>query len=99
MQPLVAADELVGEGETGHEAALLHPEDGGERPGEEDALHARVGDHALSECGAPENGSWKGNVHQAKNGTFVLLTTGGLNQRDVSPCTWKAVRAGLLAMT
>ena len=53
VQPLVAADELVGEGEAGHEAALLQPEDGGERPGEEDALHAGVGDHALSESGTP----------------------------------------------
>ena len=54
VEPLVAANELVGEGESGHEAALLQPEDGGERAGEKDALHARVGNHALSEGGAPK---------------------------------------------
>lgn len=38
VQALVAGDELVREGEPGHEAALLEPEDGAEGAGEEDAL-------------------------------------------------------------
>lgn len=36
---LVPADQLVGIGQTRHEAAFLQPIDGGERAGEEDALH------------------------------------------------------------
>lgn len=41
VEALVARDELVAEGEAGHEAALLQPENGAEAPAEEDALHAR----------------------------------------------------------
>ena len=74
MQPLVAADELVGEGEAGHEAALLQPEDGGERPGEEDALHAGVGDHALSESGTPERNSKKYIRSRTKQGTQKITS-------------------------
>jgi len=48
MMYLVSADELVGEGESGHQASLLQPEDGSEGPGEEDPLHGREGYHALS---------------------------------------------------
>eukprot|EP00048_Salpingoeca_helianthica_P022447 m.18321 g.18321 ORF g.18321 m.18321 type:complete len:401 (+) comp7333_c0_seq1:1161-2363(+) len=51
VQPLVAGDELVGEGEAGHEAALLEPKDGGKRSREENALHARKGNEALGERG------------------------------------------------
>ena len=51
VEALVAADELVAEGEAGHEAALLQPEDGGERAGEEDALDGREGDDALGKGG------------------------------------------------
>ena len=47
MQALVPGDELVGEGETGHQAALLEPEDGAERAGEEDALDGGIGDEPL----------------------------------------------------
>ena len=49
VKALVAADELVGEGEAGHEAALLQPVDGAEGAGEEDALDARERDQALGE--------------------------------------------------
>ncbi|KAI3486760.1 hypothetical protein L1887_49710 [Cichorium endivia] len=52
VETLVARDELVGEGETGHEAALLEPEDGSKRAGEEDALDGGKGDEALGESGA-----------------------------------------------
>ena len=38
VEPFVAADELVGESQPGHEATLLEPEDGAEGTGEEDTL-------------------------------------------------------------
>lgn len=47
VQALVATDELVREAQTGHEPALLEPEDGAERAREEDALHGREGQDAL----------------------------------------------------
>ena len=47
VHALVAGDELVGEGEAGHEAAFLEPEDGGEGAAEEDALDGGEGDEAL----------------------------------------------------
>lgn len=44
VEALVARDELVGEGESGHEATLLKPEDGGERAcGEHGQGEKRVG--------------------------------------------------------
>lgn len=49
VEALVARDELVGEGESGHLAALLEPEDGAEGAGEEDALDAGEADEALGE--------------------------------------------------
>lgn len=52
VETLVARDELVGEGEARHEAALLEPEDRGERAREEDALDGGKGDEALGERGA-----------------------------------------------
>jgi hypothetical protein len=51
VKALVPGDELVGEGEPGHEAALLEPVDGAEGAGEEDALDARERDEALGEVG------------------------------------------------
>jgi hypothetical protein len=36
VKTLVSRDELVGEGESGHESSLLEPEDGSERSREED---------------------------------------------------------------
>lgn len=51
VQALVAGDELVGEAEAGHEAALLEPEDGAEGAGEEDALDGGERDEALGEGG------------------------------------------------
>lgn len=45
---LVSADELVGEGQAGHQPPFLQPEDGGKGPREENALHSSKGYHALS---------------------------------------------------
>ena len=47
---LVAADELVGGAQAGHEAALLEPKDRAEGAGEEDALDRGEGDEALREA-------------------------------------------------
>ena len=44
MHALIAGDELVREGQTGHETALLEPEDGGKRTAEEDTLDGSEGD-------------------------------------------------------
>ena len=41
MKALVAGDELVGEGQPGHQATLLQPENSAETSREEDALNAR----------------------------------------------------------
>ena len=49
VQAFVAGDELVGEGEAGHEAALLEPENGGERAAEENAFYGGEGNEALGE--------------------------------------------------
>ena len=51
VEALVARDELVGEGEAVHEAALLEPEDGAEGAAEEDALHAPPGHQPRRERG------------------------------------------------
>ena len=49
VHTLITRDELVGEGETRHQATLLQPEDGGERPAEEDTLDSSEGNETLSE--------------------------------------------------
>jgi len=49
VETFITRDQLVGEGEAGHEATLLEPVDGAERTGEEDALNAGKGDEALGE--------------------------------------------------
>jgi len=51
VQALISADELVAEGEAGHEAALLEPENGTEAATEEDALHGSIRQQPLSEVG------------------------------------------------
>ena len=51
VHAFIAGDELVGEGESGHEAAFLEPEDGGERAAEEDAFDRGEGDEALRKGG------------------------------------------------
>ena len=51
VHAFVAGDELVGEGEAGHEAAFLEPEDGGEGTAEENAFHGGEGDEALGKSG------------------------------------------------
>ena len=51
VHAFVAGDELVGEGESGHEAAFLEPEDGGEGAAEEDAFDRGEGDEALRKSG------------------------------------------------
>lgn len=52
VQALVTRDELVREGETGHETALLEPEDRRKRPREEDTLHGGESNEALGKAGA-----------------------------------------------
>lgn len=49
MLPLVTRDEFVRRAEVRHHSALLEPEDGGERPGEEDALNGGEGDETRLE--------------------------------------------------
>jgi len=51
VHSFVAGYELIGEGETGHETALLEPEDGSERSGEEDTLDGGESDETLGEGG------------------------------------------------
>ena len=51
VHAFVAGDELVGEGETGHETAFFEPEDGGEGAAEEDSFDGGEGDEALGEGG------------------------------------------------
>lgn len=51
MHALVTGDELVGEGEAGHQTAFLEPEDGGEGAAEEDAFDGGEGDESLREGG------------------------------------------------
>ena len=51
VESLVARDELVGEGETGHESSLLEPEDRSEGSREEDSLDGGEGDQTLAEDG------------------------------------------------
>mmetsp|Transcript_43084 Transcript_43084/g.134054 ORF Transcript_43084/g.134054 Transcript_43084/m.134054 type:complete len:545 (-) Transcript_43084:27-1661(-) len=53
VQALVPRDQLVGEGQARHEAALLQPVDGAEGAAEEDALHGCEGHHALGEAVLP----------------------------------------------
>ena len=47
MKAFVARDQLVAERQTRHESSLLHPEDGGERAREEDALDGGESDDAF----------------------------------------------------
>lgn len=49
VETLVTRDELVGEGETGHQTTLLEPEDGGEGAREEDTLDSSEGNQTRSE--------------------------------------------------
>jgi len=49
VKPFISRYEFVGEGETGHQTALLEPEYRAEAAGEEDSLDAGEGDDALGE--------------------------------------------------
>lgn len=49
VKTLISGDELVGEGQAGHEATLLEPEDGGKGTAEEDTLDGSKGNKSLSE--------------------------------------------------
>ena len=51
MEAFVTGDEFVGEGQAGHEAAFLEPEDRGEGAAEKDAFDGGEGDEALGEGG------------------------------------------------
>jgi len=48
MHTLVSGDELVGKGETGHEATLLEPEDGSKGAREEDTLDGSECDESFT---------------------------------------------------
>lgn len=50
VETLITGDELVGEGETGHETTLLQPEDRREGSTEEDTLDSSKGDETLGEA-------------------------------------------------
>lgn len=52
VHTLITRDELVRERQTRHETTLLEPEDGGERPAEEDTLDGSERDETLSKRGA-----------------------------------------------
>lgn len=49
VQPLISADELIAEGEAGHQPPLLEPEYGTEAAGEVDALYTCKRQQTLSE--------------------------------------------------
>lgn len=51
VETFVTADELVGEGETGHQATLLEPKDGSKGTGEEDTLNSSKGNETLTKGG------------------------------------------------
>merc|ERR1711957_835482 len=51
MQTFVSRDQFVGEGQAGHEASLLEPEDGRKRAREEDTLYGCESDNALAKGG------------------------------------------------
>jgi hypothetical protein len=51
VKTLVSGDELVGEGQAGHETTLLEPEDGSKGTAEEDALDGSKGNKSLSKGG------------------------------------------------
>ena len=44
MHAFIAADELIGERQAGHEAPLFEPEDGSKGPGKEDTLNSGKSD-------------------------------------------------------
>lgn len=69
VETLITGDELVGEGQTGHETTLLEPEDGGESTAEEDALDGGKGNEALGEGGLC--------VRDPAQGPVSLLTDAG----------------------
>ena len=49
MEALVAGDQLIGEGQPGHQPTLLQPINSAEAPAKKDALHARETDEPLVE--------------------------------------------------
>lgn len=51
VETLVTRDQLVGEGQTGHQTTLLQPEDRGERAREEDTLNSGEGHETRSKGG------------------------------------------------
>jgi len=51
VKALVSRNQLIGEGQARHQTALLKPEDGSERAGEEDTLDSGKGDKTLSKGG------------------------------------------------
>lgn len=81
VETLITGDELVGEGETRHEAALLEPEYGGESTTEEDTLNSSEGNKALGEGGILVGDPPKGPVGllaDAGNGVDGIEEVGAL---------------------
>lgn len=69
VETLITRDELVGEGQTGHEATLLEPEDGGKGTAEEDTLDSSEGNQTL--------GKGRVLVLDPSNGPVSLLSDAG----------------------
>ena len=84
VHTLVTADQLVGEGETGHETTLLQPEDGSKRSREEDTFDGSEGDKTFAEGGTFVGDVTKSPVSlplDARNGvdgTEEIVTTSGV---------------------
>ncbi len=95
VESLVSADEFVGEGKTGHQTALLEPENGAERSGKEDSLHDAKGDASFGKAGlfgvAPLKSplglllnTWDGVNGVQKTHLFARVLNVGINQQGVS---------------
>ena len=84
MHTLITADQLVGEGETGHESAFLQPEDGSERPREEDTLDGGERNKTFAKGGAIIINVAKSpislplNAGDGVDGTEEVVTTSGV---------------------
>ena len=62
MHAFVTGDELIREGQAGHEPTFLEPEDGSEGAGEEDAFDGGEGDESRGEGGVVVGDPTKGPV-------------------------------------
>jgi len=78
VHALITRDQLVREGQAGHQATLLEPKDRGKRAGEEDTLNASKGNQTLSEGRVA--------VSDPLDGPFGLLGDAGNWGRYISRC-------------